>query len=146
MTAPPLPSKLQEVVDLFRGTPADGRLDLLLEFSESLPELPERYRERPELLESVPECQSPFFLAADVEDGRVALRFQVPKETPTVRGYAGVLDDGLSGTTPEEVLSVPDTFYLDMGLSELISPLRLRGMGAILGRLKQQVRVKAGAE
>ncbi|MGH8163882.1 MAG: SufE family protein, partial [Rhodanobacteraceae bacterium] len=63
---------------------------------------------------------------------------------PTVRGYAGVLDDGLSGATLEEVLSVPDTFYLEMGLSELISPLRLRGMGAILGRVKQQVRRKAG--
>ncbi|MGH7912855.1 MAG: SufE family protein, partial [Candidatus Dormibacteraceae bacterium] len=87
----------------------------------------------------VPECQSPFFLAAEVEDRHVVLHFQVPRATPTVRGYAGVLDDGLSGATPEEVLSVPDAFYLDMGLDSLISPLRLRGMGAILGRLKGQV-------
>jgi cysteine desulfuration protein SufE len=144
MTATLLPTKLQEVVDLFRTTPPDGRLDLLLEFSESLPDLPPRYQESPELLEPVPECQSPFFLAADVEDGHVALHFQVPKETPTVRGYAGLLEDGLTGSTPDEVLQVPDTFYLDMGLTELVSPLRLRGMGAIMGRVKKQVRQKAG--
>ncbi len=138
MASPPLPEKLQEVVDLFRETPPQERLDLLLEYAESLPEPPARLDD-PELLEPVPECQSPFFLAAEMEDGRVALYFKVPRATPTVRGYAGVLHDGLSGAMPEEVLQVPDGFYLDMGLEDVISPLRLRGMGAILGRLKARV-------
>ena len=139
MASPPLPGKLQEVVDLFRETPRQDRLDLLLEYAESLPEPPQRYLDDPELLEPVPECQSPFFLAAEIENGHVALYFKVPRATPTVRGYAGVLHDGLSGVTPEEILAVPDAFYLDMGLEEVISPLRLRGMGAILGRLKMRV-------
>jgi cysteine desulfuration protein SufE len=139
MASPPLPGKLQEVVDLFRETPKQDRLDLLLEYAESLPEPPERFLDDPELLEPVPECQSPFFLAAEIEAGRVALYFKVPRATPTVRGYAGVLHDGLSGASPEEILEVPDAFYQEMGLDEVISPLRLRGMGAILARLKGRV-------
>lgn len=124
---------------MFRETPQQDRLDLLLEYAESLPEPPARYLDDPELLEPVPECQSPFFLAAEMEDGRVALHFKVPRATPTVRGYAGVLRDGLSGATAEEILEVPDAFYQDMGLEDVISPLRLRGMGAILTRLKARV-------
>ncbi|HYZ02409.1 MAG TPA: SufE family protein [Candidatus Binatia bacterium] len=138
-----LPPKLQEVVDLFRGTPKEERLQLLLEYSESLPDPPSRVQENPDLLEQVPECQTPFFLATDVEDGRVALHFLAPEQAPTVRGYAGILHEGLSGSTLDDVLGVPDMFYLDMGLSDLISPLRLRGMGAILARLKNHVQQAA---
>jgi cysteine desulfuration protein SufE len=36
-------------------------------------------------------------------------------------------------------MSVPDDFYQAMGLAELISPLRLRGMGAIVARVKRQL-------
>jgi cysteine desulfuration protein SufE len=35
---------------------------------------------------------------------------------------------------------VPTDFYATMGLDSVVSPLRLRGMGAILSRLKAQVR------
>lgn len=68
------------------------------------------------------------------------LLFDAPEEAPTTRGFAGVVQAGLGGLTVEEVLATPDTFYQDMGLAELISPLRLRGMGAIMARVKRQLR------
>lgn len=73
------------------------------------------------------------------------LYFKVPEEAPTVRGYAGILHEALDGAQPEEILSIPDQFYMDMGLTELITPMRLRGMGAILMRLKNDVREHAKA-
>jgi cysteine desulfuration protein SufE len=72
-------------------------------------------------------------------DGRVTLHFQAPPEAPTTRGYAGVLQEGLNGATTDEVLETPADFFVGMQLSELISPLRLRGMGAILARVKRQI-------
>lgn len=65
--------------------------------------------------------------------------FSAPPESPTVRGFAGLLLDGLQGVTPQEILDLPNDFYIGMGLEEVVTPLRLRGMGAILARLKRQV-------
>lgn len=141
MTAPaPLPEKLQNIVGMFKTLPKPMRLQALLEYSRKLPDLPEKYAEHPEFLKPVPECASPFFLVTEQDEaGKVNLFFKVPEDAPTVRGYAGILHEALNGETPETILSVPDQFYMDMGLSELITPMRMRGMGAILMRLKRDV-------
>lgn len=139
-----LPARLQTIVDVFTASPKEFRLEALLDYSRRVPELPARYTDDPSLLEEVKECQTPFFLATEVdEDGRVHMFFSAPPESPTVRGYAGLLLDGLEGTSVDEVLSVPDDFYVGMGLEEVVTPLRLRGMGAILARLKRQVQEAA---
>ena len=144
--APALPDKLQNIVTMFRSAPKPLRLQALLEYSKKLPGLPEKYLEHPEFLQPVPECTSPFFLVTEQdEQGGMHLYFKVPEEAPTVRGYAGILHEALDGAQPEEILSVPDQFYMDMGLTELITPMRLRGMGAILMRLKNDVREHAKA-
>ncbi len=136
-----LPLKLQNVIKMFAASPKALRLQALLEFSKKVPPLPAKYADNREGLEQVHECQSPFFLASEVNDGKVSLFFEAPPEAPTVRGFAGILLEGLNGATPLEVLNVPDDFYTNMGLSELITPMRLRGMNAILQRLKHQMRV-----
>lgn len=141
-----LPAALQRIVDLFAGAPKELRLQALLEYSRQLPGLPPRLAEHREAMEQVPECQTPFFLASEVgEDDRVTLWFDVPLEAPTTRGFAGILFAGLNGATAGEVLGLPNDFYLPMGLAEVISTLRLRGIGAILARLKRQVTDQLGA-
>ncbi len=138
------PPKLQRIVELFAGAPKDLRLEALLEYSRKLPPLPPHLDGNQAGMEQVEECQTPFFLATEVDDERrVHLWFDCPPEAPTTRGFAGILSAGLEGATVEEVLEVPNDFYQDMGLAEAISSLRLRGMGAILGHLKRQVREHA---
>ena len=144
MPSPALPERLAAVVAAFRAVPAPLALDLLLEHADALPPLPAALRDRPDLFERVTECQTPFFVATEVgADGRVRLHFDAPEESPTTRGFAGVLHAGLDGATAAEVLAVPGDFADALGLAKAISPLRLRGMAAILARVQRQVRSAA---
>jgi cysteine desulfuration protein SufE len=151
MTDTPLPSSLAEIADDFRSASNDLKLQLLLEFSDDLPALPERYSGRLDELERVDECQSPLFLTVEVggtgepADRVVHLFFDAPPEAPTTRGFAGILHEGLDGLSAAEVLAVPDDAPMRFGLAEAVSPLRMRGMVAMLGRIKRQVREKSAA-
>ncbi|MGL5825445.1 MAG: SufE family protein [Nocardioides sp.] len=140
-----LPAALQQIVDDFAELPPDQRLQLLLEFSMGLPELPQRYAEHPDLLEPVPECQSPIFLAVDVEDDIVRLSFSAPAEAPTTRGFAAILHEGLDGLPAAAVLGVPNDLPTRLSLTEQVSPLRLRGMTGMLVRIKNQVLRQQGS-
>lgn len=140
-----LPNKLAEIVSSFKTVPKPVRLQLLLEYANKLAPLPEHIKEG-DALEQVHECQTPFFVAAELENGKAHLYFDAPPEAPTTRGFAGILSEGLSGESAESILAAPDAFYTEMGLAEVISPLRLRGMAAIMSRLKRQIREKSNLE
>jgi cysteine desulfuration protein SufE len=138
-----LPPELAELVEDFSGVGPKDRLQLLLELSRELPPLPERYADAADSMEQVHECQSPLFLAVEVEpegDRTVRLFFSAPPEAPTTRGFASIMHTGLDGEPAADVLAVPDDFYTALGLAEAVSPLRLRGMAAMLSRIKKQVR------
>jgi cysteine desulfuration protein SufE len=135
-----LPQALAAIREEFGELEVRDRLTLLLEFANELPELPERYRDHPDLFERVVECQSPVYIFVEVDaDGIVQLHATAPKEAPTTRGFASILVQGLEGLTAQQVLDVPDDFPLTLGLTEAVSPLRIRGMSAMLGRTKRQV-------
>lgn len=138
-----LPAPLAELVADFADVEPRERLQLLVELSAELPERPARYADAPATMEQVHECQSPLFLAAEVApdgDRTVHLYFSVPAEAPTTRGFAAIMHAGLDGAPATDVLAVPDDLSAALGLSEAVSLLRLRGMAAMLARIKGQVR------
>jgi cysteine desulfuration protein SufE len=140
-----LPRAMAELAEDFHAVGEKDRLQLLLELSNELPALPERYAGRLETMERVDECQSPLFLAVEVADDAdrtVSLFFDAPAEAPTTRGFAGILREGLHGLPAEEVLAVPDDAPYRFGLAEAVSPLRMRGMVGMLSRIKRQVRLR----
>ena len=141
MTTDVLPASLAEIVETFATSPPRDRLELLLEYSEMMPPLPARFAEHPERLEPVPECQSPLFVAAEVDaDHRVEISVDAPPEAPTTRGFAGIFHAGLNGLSADEILAVPGDVTSRLSLNEVVSPLRLRGASALLGRIQRQVR------
>lgn len=135
-----IPGPLQQVIDEFARAPESLRLALLLEYANKLPPLPGELADQADRFEKVEECQTPLFLASDVQDGTVSVWFDAPPEAPTTRGFASILAHGLDGRPADEVLATPEDVHARLGLTELISPLRLRGMQAMLARLKRQVR------
>ncbi|HKJ11758.1 MAG TPA: SufE family protein [Ornithinimicrobium sp.] len=139
-----LPAAMAELVEDFTAVGEADRLQLLLELSKELPDLPSRYADRTAEMERVHECQSPLFLAVEVEresEGEPAVRlfFDAPPEAPTTRGFAGILHESLDGLSPAQVLAVPDDAPYRFGLAAAVSPLRMRGMVAMLSRIKRHV-------
>ena len=134
-----MPAALAEVVSDFADVQGQDKLTMLLEFANDLPALPADLEEA--AMEPVPECQSPLFLHVDASDrDHVRLYFSAPAEAPTTRGFASILAAGLDGQPSADILAVPDDFYAELGLAALISPLRLRGMSAMLTRIKRRLR------
>jgi len=145
-TTPNLPPALAQLRDDFLELVEPDRLQLLLELSYELPPLPERYAEHLELLERVEECQSPVLAFAELDDdGRVHYFAHAPAESPTTRGFASILTQGIDGLTAQEVLDIPDDFPTSLGLSGVVSLLRLRGMSGMLTRAKRQIREQLAA-
>jgi cysteine desulfuration protein SufE len=127
----------------FLGASNREKLEFLLEYSDSLPELPERYANHPDLFERVEECQSPLFLFVEVDSGIVRVFFTAPAEAPTTRGFAGILSSILDNRKVSEVLAFDDDYPDKIGLTEAVSPLRIRGMRAMIYRIKRQVKEKS---
>ena len=129
-----------EIVEEFGLMPDSEKLQLLLEYSENLPEVPAKYGENPELMERVEECQAPVFIAVEGSADAVELYFSAPREAPTTRGFASVLHTALNGKTAKEITDLDDDFPGQLGLENLISPLRVRGMRGMLFRIKRKTK------
>ncbi len=131
-----LPKRLQEIVDDFGFCVGEEKLEFLLEFAEKLPPLPSWLHAKRAEMAQVHECMTPVFVYAEQTNGRFHYHFDIPPEAPTVRGFAAILQEGLSGATTEEITAVPGEFYLQMGLQQVLSGQRLNGIAAILAHMK----------
>lgn len=134
----------QEIVEEFALTPDAQKLELLLEYSVSLPEPPARFGENPHLMERVEECQAPVFIAVEGNPQKIEIFFSAPPEAPTTRGFASILNSALNGRPAKEILDLSDDFPSQLGLEKLISPLRVRGMRGMLFRIKRKTKELAG--
>jgi len=142
----PLPPKLQEIVDDFAAMSREEKLETLIGYAETFPTLPARFQEARDAMEPVPECMTPVFLIAEKKSGD-GIHFYVdcPPQSPTVRGLASILFNGLNGSSLEEILSVPADFFLPMKLDEAVSQQRIHGFIGVLAHMKQAA-VKAASE
>ncbi len=136
-------SEAQEIIAAFAEVPQNLKLELLLEYSEALPSVPERYQNHPELLERVEECQSPVYLFVELDDSKtVNIFLTAPDEAPTTKGFASILQLALDNQKAETVLAFEDSFVDALGITDLVSPLRIRGLQGMLMRIKRQVKEK----
>ncbi len=132
-----LPNKLQEIVNDFSSMTREEKLETLIGYAETFPPLPDRYKEQRDRMETVPECMTAVFLVAEKQpDDTILFYFDIPPQSPTVRGLASILHDGLNGATLGEILSVPADFYLPMNLQEAVSQQRLNGFVGVLAHMK----------
>ena len=142
---PTAPEKLDQIVDEFAELEPRERLELLLDFAEDLPPLPDEYEaQRLAGEHRVHECQTPVFIWIDMLDGRVQLHAWVAPEAPTVKGFIGVLREAFHNAPADSVLSVEPNLLQRLGLVEALGMQRMRGLHAVLYYIRAQVRKAAG--
>lgn len=133
-----LPIKLQEIVDDIASMSREEKLETLIAYAESLPDLPERLKGERSKMEPVPECMTPVFILAEKDGkGGIVFHLDIPPQSPTVRGLASILLNGLNGCKLEEIISVPADFYYPMNLQEAVSQQRINGFMGVLAHMKQ---------
>lgn len=133
-------ASLDSIIQRFRSADRNTRLETLLDYSRKLPPLPEPHQAlRDQGLNQVPECQTPVYLWAGVEGHKVRLVADVPRESPTVRGFVALLIKALDGTDPRSVAQVPDDLLDQLQLTETLGMMRTQGLTSILGRIKRAV-------
>jgi len=130
-------TELEARAEDFRMLEPRMRLELLLDYSERLAPLPERFHEaRDAGFNRVPECQSPVFLWIEHAGGRTRLHADAPPEAPTVRGFVSLLLETLDGADTRDVAALPLDLLTRLGLAPLLGMMRTRGLTAILHRIK----------
>jgi len=133
-----LTPNLQEIVDDFASMTREEKIETLIGYSESLPSIPDRLKDQRDKMDDVPECMTPVCLLGEKQPGGgIQFYFDIPQQSPTVRGLASILASGLNGLTPEEILSVPADFFVPMNLQDSISQQRINGFIGVLAHMKQ---------
>lgn len=128
------------VISRFQSADRNTRLEALLDYARRLPELPPALTEAGEReTHRVEECQTPVFLWTAVNHGAVSLHADVPRESPTVRGFVSLLISRLAGRSPTDVAEVPDDLIDRLALGETLGMMRTQGLYAILRRIKRSV-------
>jgi cysteine desulfuration protein SufE len=130
---------LEETIQLFQDADVALRLELLLDYANRLPPLPERLRAASARgMGRVAECQTPVWLFVEEEGGQVRVYAEVAEEAPTVRGFVAILAEAYQGATAAELAAVPEDLIERLGLSALLRMTREAGLHAILWRLKRE--------
>ncbi len=134
-----IPEKLDEILEDFSFAEGREKLEYLLEFSERLPELPAWLQSERDKMEPVHECMTPVFVFGRPEEaGKMVYYFDAPPESPTVRGFATILMEGVNGTsTPQQIIDIDDLFYRKAGFQKVLTGQRMRGMSTFLNYMKR---------
>ena len=133
-------ASLDTIISRFRQADRNTRLETLLDYSRKLPPLPPEHESlRDQGLNRVPECQTPVYHWVGLDQGKTRLVADVPRESPTVRGFISLLARTLEGAAPEDVARIPDDLLDQLGLSETLGMTRTQGLTAILQRIKRSV-------
>jgi cysteine desulfuration protein SufE len=133
-------ARLNRIADEFGELEPRERLELLLEYAERLPPLPQKYQaERDAGLHRVQECQTPVFIWVELADSRVEIIADVAPEAPTVKGFVSLLREAFHAAPAGEVLAVEQNLVQRLGLVEALGMVRMRGLLGILFAVRKRV-------
>mmetsp|Transcript_24885 Transcript_24885/g.40970 ORF Transcript_24885/g.40970 Transcript_24885/m.40970 type:complete len:372 (+) Transcript_24885:36-1151(+) len=129
-----LPSKLQGLVSTFQMAPdPKARYRELLAMADFLKGFPPDQRTD---ANKVRGCVSQVWVLGRLaEDGTI--QYVGDSDSALTKGLVAVLINGLSGSPPEQIISVTPDFITDLGLKQSLTPSRNNGFLNMLKRMQQ---------
>lgn len=137
-SADDLPANLKKIVGAFQMVPDPmSRYKQLLFFAAKLKGFDEADRVEDN---KVPGCVSQVWVVPRIEDDKVY--FTADSDSQLTKGLAALLVEGLSGSTPKEIMAVEPDFVELLGLGQSLTPSRTNGFMNML-RLMQKKTLEA---
>ncbi|MFN0199245.1 MAG: SufE family protein [Planctomycetaceae bacterium] len=132
--------KLDDVIAEFAELDPEEKLELLLEYSETLPGLdPVQACEIRQSNCRVTECQTTVFLGVSMNEGRIHIVADVPRNSPVVRGLVALIVQVVEGATPAEVAEIPVDLLQQLGLLQTLGMTRQRGIQGVVEFIKRKI-------
>lgn len=132
-------NKIEEIISVFQDLDNELRLELLLDYAEKLPSIPEEYRNQEQIeAHRVHECQTPVSIWITVLNDEVCIYADIPRESPTVRGFVALLIKAFNGVSPAEVETAPADILHRTGLANTLGMIRMHGLSAVYKRIKDE--------
>lgn len=129
---------IDKLIRRFQGADTQLRLETLLEASKRLPDLPERLRDdRDREAHRIAECQTPVFLWLERDGDTLRVAADVPRESPTVRGFVSLLVRELDGQPVAVAAALPADLIHMLRLDEALGMMRTQGLTAIVQRIRR---------
>ncbi len=140
-----IPPGIEKILQRFATLTPDMTRQALVQYSNRLPDVPERFRELDREQYAVHECMTPVAIYPEVADGKMYFYADVPQSAPTIRALLAMIFEAVNDQPPETVLAIPDDFVRQV-MNKLGLGTREVGLNAMIDRLRRAARVaQAGA-
>ncbi|HEY0037654.1 MAG TPA: SufE family protein [Longimicrobium sp.] len=134
-----VPPGIEKILRRFATLTPDLTRQALVQYSNKLPSLPERFQGLDAAQYRVSECQTPVAIFPEVVDGKMYYHADVPQGAPTIRALLALLFDALNGQPPETTLAIPPDFVPQV-MGKIGLATREVGLNAMVERLKRAAR------
>jgi len=119
-----------------------ARYKQLLFYAAKLPALPDDLRTPDNKVEG---CVSQVWVVADYREAEGKVYWRADSDSQLTKGLAALLVGGLSGCSPEEILSVTPGFIEALGLKQSLTPSRNNGFLNMLRKMQRATLALAAA-
>ena len=130
------PVAIQELIEEFQDIDEQfERLEVLMEFSEEVEELPVESWNDSNLVKG---CQSVAHIEVEMVEGKVWMK--AAADAKMVQGLQGILSIAVNGSTPEQVLELTPDFEEEAGILNSLTPSRSNGFRTMFDMVQRNVR------
>ena len=142
---PSLPDAIGKVLRRFGMMDRADKMQALVQYSQKLEPVPQRYAEVDRSEFTVPECQTRVDIFPEVHNGKMHFYADVNiRQSPTIAAVLAVIFSAVNDQPPEVTLAIPADFVrmlmAGMGLNA-----RETGLNAIVARLRRAAATAAAS-